>query len=594
MNNRLNTMRSGINGLKTMRHLLALVLTVLFVLPAEARQDAALPDLAPREVEITGDLTIAFPALRRQPIVGFNPPPRVPDIPSGRTPFTEAYAQRSADLPPSPLQPPEPPQVSAIERRVAAEGLIDVRLGAFLDRSVTADVTLLESEKTTALFDLDYFGTDGHDVVMGGSGLKTGRDVFKTSVGLEQRLGPVVWGIGGSGHRSSYGLFGAVPAPGSPALPNPTRVVSGFDGDLTLASRSGARNRFKIQTKAGLSQIDSDLFDPAVRLDPATDREAGFLEVDLMSAFPIRDGEIRLQASGNSMGLDASGFPGSTVRSGFSSAEISWDYSSRLSILAGAALLGFDSETQTGVDPTRTLSYVAPIAGLEYLVSESVSLTVVARPEMTSGLLGSVMEESPVVMDEPIVLPSIATMDANVAVQVQSEMLTASIGGGWRDQPFRRIAYDPVAGARGYATGYPQLDYRSTDVLYSNLDVSVIPFRGLQIGVDVLWQKATIAATSEQAPYTSPLVIGGFASIGLLDGDLESRVEVLHESSRSSDLLNTLDVPAFTTANVMVSWFFHQNYGITTGVRDLGSNPQFWRGYTFESSAFFVGFRYRW
>ena len=90
-------------------------LLVLFLaahsIPAFARQDTVLPDLAPREVEITGDLTIAFPTLRRQPIVGFNPPPRVPDIDSNRRPFTEAYGQASADLPPSPLQAPEPPSV---------------------------------------------------------------------------------------------------------------------------------------------------------------------------------------------------------------------------------------------------------------------------------------------------------------------------------------------------------------------------------------------------------------------------------------------------------------------------------------------------
>ena len=70
-------------------------LLILFLathaLPAQARQD--LPDLAPREVEITGDLTIAFPTLRRQPIVGFNPPPRVPDMTSISPLFLEQTPQ---------------------------------------------------------------------------------------------------------------------------------------------------------------------------------------------------------------------------------------------------------------------------------------------------------------------------------------------------------------------------------------------------------------------------------------------------------------------------------------------------------------------
>ena len=41
------------------RHLILIATLILFAAPVEARQDAALPDLAPRQVEITGDLTVA-------------------------------------------------------------------------------------------------------------------------------------------------------------------------------------------------------------------------------------------------------------------------------------------------------------------------------------------------------------------------------------------------------------------------------------------------------------------------------------------------------------------------------------------------------
>jgi len=580
--------------MNTMKALSLLLLLALTSLPVLARQDAALPDLAPREVEITGDLTISFPALRRQPIVGFNPPPRVPDIPSNRVPFTEAYAQRSADLPPSPLQPPEPPQVSAIERRIAADGLIDARIGAYLDRSLSADVTLMQSESTTALLDVDYFGTDGQDLVVSGTNVTTGRDAFSGGVELEHRTGPLAIGIGGSGFRSSYDLFGAIPAAGTVAQPDPSRRVGGFEGALSFGTRAGARNQMRLETTTGMTRVDSDLFDPAVRLDPATEREAGYVRMDLDTAFPIRDGEIRFNADGSSMGLDTSGFPGGTVRSGLVSSEVAWQYSSRLFLGAGAAFLGFDSASQTGTDPGRSLSYIAPIANAEYLVSEAVSVEASVRPLMSTGLLREAMTDSPVMMDEPIVLPSIATMDARLGVHVQSEMFTAAVAGGWRDQPFRRIAYEPAVAIRGYASGYPALDYRSANVVFSSVDVSVIPFQGLQVGLDALWQQATLAATDEQAPYVSPLVFGGFVSLSLLNGDLESRLSVKHESSRTADLAGAVDIPSFTTVSAMVSWFFHQNYGLTTGVRDLGGDPQFWRYYTYESNVFFLGLRYRW
>ena len=62
-----------------------------------AAQDPALPNLAPQVVEITGDLSISFPSLSRQPLAGFNPPPRVPDIPASRIPYIDDYKQENAD-----------------------------------------------------------------------------------------------------------------------------------------------------------------------------------------------------------------------------------------------------------------------------------------------------------------------------------------------------------------------------------------------------------------------------------------------------------------------------------------------------------------
>lgn len=576
------------------RRLLFLGLLLGLVAPFARAQDAELPDLAPREVEITGDLTISFPTLRRQPIVGFNPPPRVPDIPMTRRPFTEAYAQRSADLPPSPLQAPEPPQVSAIERRDAMAGLIEARLGAFLDRGLTADVALIERESTSAQLLFDYFGTDGQDLVVSGSRVSTGRDLVRGGLRLEQRSGPIVLDVDGSGHKASYGLFGAQPSLGSPARLNPDRNVSGFEGGIGIRNRAGSRSRFGLAVRSGLTRMDSDLYDPAVRLDPATEREAGHLTLRSSLAFPIRDGEIRFGADASTMGLDDSGFPGSTVRSGVAWSEVSWRYSRNLNIVAGGALLGYDSASQTGTDPARSTTWFAPVAGMTYTLSESMSLEAMVRPVLDNGLLSAMMGSAPVLMDEAILLPSVATLDARLGLSLQTEMATASVAGGWRDQPFRRYAFQPATSTRGYASGYPALGYGSADVVFASLDLSIVPFRGLQIGLDAVWQHANLASTDEAVPYVSPLVFGGFAALGLLNGDLEARLEWIHESSRPADLAGTTTIGSLTSLQAMVAWFFHPNYGLTTGIRDLGGNPEYWQRYTYESNVFYLGFRYRW
>lgn len=580
------------------RSLLLILLGALLLSSAPSStavaQDAELPDLAPREVEITGDLTISFPTLRRQPIVGFNPLPRVPDIPMSRRPFTEAYAQRSADLPPSPLQAPEPPQVSAIERRLAMTGLIEARLGAHLDRGLTADVALIETEATSAQLQFDYFGTDGQDLLVSGTEMSTGRDLVSGGLRLEQRTGPIVLDIDGGGHKASFGLFGAEPSLGSPARTNPDRTVSGFEGGIGIRNRAGSRTRFGLSVRSGLTRMESDLFDPAVRIDPATEREAGHLTLRSSAAFPIRDGEIRLGADGSTMGLDQSGFPGSTVRSGVAWTEVSWRYSRNLNILAGAAVMGYDSASQTGVDPARSTTWLAPIAGLTYTLSESMSLDATVRPVLDKGLLSNTMQAAPVIMDEAILLPSVATLDARVGLSVQTELATASVAGGWRDQPFRRYAYQPTVSNRGYVAGYPAFGYGSADVVYASLDVSIVPFRSLQVGLDAIWQQASLASTDDAVPYVSPLVFGGFAALSLLNGDLEARLEWIHESSRPADLAGSTSIGSLTSVHALVSWFFHPNYGLTSGIRDLGGDPEYWQHYTYESNVFYLGFRYRW
>ncbi|MGA1494464.1 MAG: hypothetical protein ACO37D_03610, partial [Rhodothermales bacterium] len=134
----------------------------------------------------------------------------MPDIPADREPYTEAYTQRSAALPPSPLIPPDPPQISGMAQRTPAGGLIEARIGAFLDRRIAAQATLVRTRKTTALLDVDYFGSDGHDVTVGGADATSGRDAYRGGLGLEHRTGALVMNLEAEGFRRSYGLFGAV------------------------------------------------------------------------------------------------------------------------------------------------------------------------------------------------------------------------------------------------------------------------------------------------------------------------------------------------------------------------------------------------
>ena len=127
----------------------ALVLPLLFLLalstPAETLAQAdttrtVLPDIAPREFEIRGPLEISFPSLRRQPLVGFNPPPRVPNISEGRRPYVETFREASSMLSSSTLDRPQPP--SALQAVDPAQGEVEVYAGRYYSRGARARVTL--------------------------------------------------------------------------------------------------------------------------------------------------------------------------------------------------------------------------------------------------------------------------------------------------------------------------------------------------------------------------------------------------------------------------------------------------------------------
>ncbi|MEX2641108.1 MAG: hypothetical protein WD266_10500 [Balneolales bacterium] len=68
-----------------------------------------LPDIDPQDIEIRGDFTARFPGLSRQPILGFNPKPRVFQMDPDRLPFIESDEDAVADITSDGLEQPYSP-----------------------------------------------------------------------------------------------------------------------------------------------------------------------------------------------------------------------------------------------------------------------------------------------------------------------------------------------------------------------------------------------------------------------------------------------------------------------------------------------------
>lgn len=84
---------------------------------AQQQQDQAgtlLPDINPQDIEIRGDFQARFPGLSRQPILGFNPRPRVFQIDPNRMPFIESIDEVVATVSITDLEEPLTPEANPI------------------------------------------------------------------------------------------------------------------------------------------------------------------------------------------------------------------------------------------------------------------------------------------------------------------------------------------------------------------------------------------------------------------------------------------------------------------------------------------------
>lgn len=560
---------------------------------AEARQNVVLPELAPREVEITGDLTIVFPALRRQPLVGFNPPPPVPDIPGSRVPFAEAYKQPSADLPPSPVLPPEPPEVSALAQRTPKDGLLTATVGRYMERSLSLDMTLQYSLVSSLLLSVDYEGSEGHEPFPA-TNANSGFDKIKGGIGYSNRIGRVVFGSSFSGFTSRYNLFGLVPDAGTQSLAGPERSFSGGEIDLSFSSVPGSALNASLQVAGGASAVDTQVYDPSDRTDPATKRSENFLSTSGSIQIPITDGFVAVRTAGTTSGLDAGSFPGSTLQSGFAQAEFSYLYSRNLNIKAGVAVMGFRSDAQFNADRKRSLSYLSPFAELSYTLSSSLRLFAGNYPALDPGLMKTAFSTAPLMRDEPLLLPTLTSIDALSGFEYQSEFFTTSLKGGYKDQPYGRYAVQGSSVINGYSAAYPEFAYEPISMIYGKWDAAVLLKPGIQFGLDATYRKAELTDQKVDVPYFSPLVIGSFISASFLNGQGMVTATAKHESARPIDLTNSVDTGSLLLFGMEGSYYLTNEYGLTLGVKNLGKSPEFWHMYPFESSTIYFGAKYRW
>jgi hypothetical protein len=146
--------------------LFALFFTGSFSYQALAQQQddeaSLLPEIDPQDIEIRSQFQARFPGIRRQPILGFDPTPRVYQVDPNRMPFMETQEQVVANLPVSELSRPDPPAYNPLRYSDDIQAYGRLGFGTFSSPIANFWGVHRLSEKSYVGGNLDFSSSEGH------------------------------------------------------------------------------------------------------------------------------------------------------------------------------------------------------------------------------------------------------------------------------------------------------------------------------------------------------------------------------------------------------------------------------------------------
>ena len=572
---------------------------VAFLSAAAQDPQPVLPNLAPREVEIRGQLVIQFPALERQPLIGFNPPPRIPTIPTDRRPIVEEYKQSRADLPQTEISRPSPPGV-LLPGAAFLNGELEAAGGSYFDRKVRGRFGGDLSQAVSGVIKADYFGSDGQtiDTTLA---IKNPLDSFDGSAGVYARLGGLRLGSEIKGSSRSYTLYGLRPAdnPLSTSffdnLPSRQLVGGsvGFSVDYAIPSGVATQNRVTL----GLSRVATDpdssgilnaytLDDRRVRLSSATSVPLGGsrLEIGLHGSFASGSSDADNAVLSTPVSRSEFLYRGTlgVRRSG-----------PRANLAVGAAILGtaVDDDVDSA-GPKRKLSYLTPSVDLEYYPTSG--LTVFARntPEAVSTNILDVFRDNPFLSSDVTLQPSLKVVQADAGISLSIAPLQVRLSGGYDWSP-NWLYFDRVT--RAGIAGFFEPQYAKARVYRGDVAVDADLTGSLHASVGASYQDGMLTETDTAVPYLPKWSGTGTLGYRLLERRLLLQAEGQYTGTRIVSVGSDVSADAVVSLNAHVLFNVTRSIGLTFSARNILDDPlEYWQGYPGVGRQFLGGFRLLW
>lgn len=574
--------------------LAALALTAApFLAFAQDPAPEALPDLAPREFEIRGDLQIQFPSLERQPLVGFNPPPRLLRLPPERVPYMAPYKQATVDLPPGPLPAATPPPFRSLAQRPPLRGSATLTLGNHFARTARIDLAQPVGQGELAVR-ARYEGLEG-GVVASGLPLQSGsaRDAAQTYNRLDaeatytHELLPFVEIESGlSGAYDAFQLFGFQSLPLKlDSAPDRTFVRGGIRTRATFSGDIPAM----LSARVDYASLKTDV-DPLAPDNFEDDEVRATLEGEAV----LPSGGLEIIADG--FGSAAAGL--ASYRGGLS---LSLASGTQVRLRIGARALGYYNNAQhrNGESLARaTKAFFAPLLDLSLRLSPTLDLFARTTPDVSPNGLAHLYTATPYVIDKPIQRATVRTVDAEAGAAAFVGALRLRAFGHLTEAPSYRYFASRDGGAEFATQGRIVPNYSAARTFGIGGSVGITIPDGLMATAEVRLQTGTLTDLPDtpDIPYLSPLEAIVRASLPLVAGRALVQAEARLATSRPlGAAAGAADASTYAAANASVSYRLRPNLALLIEAANVSlGGLEYWDGYGQEGPLVTAGIRALW
>ncbi|HEX8298557.1 MAG TPA: hypothetical protein VF594_05285 [Rubricoccaceae bacterium] len=528
--------------------LAALAVAVTVAGPAARAQPVpALPSLTPRVFTSTGPARVSLPAIQRQPLTGFGPPPRTYVVPAEREPVVEPFEPPVEALPPFEIAAPAEPPVSVRPRRTfraeAAVGSQFARMGRLdIEAAGESGLFFVDADLDGLTGSADYVRSDRLTVRAGGQSYGRGR----------LRLDGVLT-------ADAYSL------PGTAAGERRTRFAAGTTVGM------GGLGRIPYDIRAGYTQS---------RLGGGDAGETSEGRLDTEARIGLAANRLRLDAAGGVSGSGNGGTAGGFGDVAYASAgaALATGRADGARLVVGVRAFAVRAADAGG---TNTQA-VGPILDARLPLSPTLVAFAVNAPRLDVRSLATLAAINPYVATGAVVQPDVLPVDARAGVEIGRGVALVRLYGLGTFAP-ARLVFERASG------GFYTESYVRALTAGVGADVTAGEADGASVsaGVEARYGRLEFG----DFPFYAPLVARAAVSAPFASGRGRAGLTAHIESARPEDLTGQIDAPAFGLVGVDARYDVSGPFALVARAERLVGTVERWSGFPEAPFTVLLGLR---